>query len=189
MLWIILIIIGVMLLTGFGKMDNLITTPKPPEYYHKRTSSSFSDIYNALNRAGLPSKGALLALAHAIIESRIGSLCKSCGYNYWNFGQPSWWLKYHPEDETWGKCPRADEVGYTLSFQNLAQAVESYIEVLRRSKPNCYNEIISNEPDLNKFIDWICEVGEQWAGACSLGDYQNALSIIYNKLLNGDIAV
>ena len=168
--------------------------PSPPttdviQSFTGRTTNTLNQIRNALNGAGLSPKGALIGLAQAMAESRnTTNTCQSCGYNYWNFGFPSWWRNYHSETERWwGKCPRADEVGYTISFISLEYAVLSYLEICQRSKPaEFYENLVSPEPDIELFIYYICEPGEQWAGLCSTGQYQTTIRNLYEQMvLNG----
>lgn len=152
----------------------------------ERTIISYRDLYNSLIRHDLSHKCALLALAQAIVEcwNADGNL-HTCAFNFWNFGEPSssWYMEWKNRYGL-SKCPRADEMGFSVSFPNLDIAIDTWLEVLKHRAPEgkAYYELMKSEPDENAYVDYICNP-YHWAGACEGNEYQTAILNRYNELL------
>lgn len=197
-MWLVMIGIGIFffLLQARPRLPEELPSEQEavPGDYNIKTTTTPTELYSSLRAAGLTHKGSLLALAQAMAESLISeNQLRTCGHNYWNFGKPSWWDGSHSEDDWWSICKRGEEppygVGKTISFIDIAHAVESYIEVLDRSKPDeCLNQLFSPEPDIDIFLTWICQPDERWASTCASGEYQRTIENYYNQLLGSSLA-
>lgn len=151
--------------------------------WNKTTTNTSIEIKNELLRAGVTPQGVKLALAHARAESFQGGTFKSKGYNYWNFGRPTWWGEFPISTRT-GLADRPnDDVGKTISFASLADAVLGYLEIMRRGRPTAYRQLMSIVPNVDSFCRSLCpaqygDTGNNYATACNT-HYVEAIKTLY----------
>lgn len=174
-----IILIGILLYFLIMKLTEKKEIP------NERTETPVSVLIGKLKAKGLSHKGALLATAHACVESFIESNLKSYGFNYWNFGKPSWW------DSVWKKpyrlFARADNVRFTIGFASLDDAIDGYLQVLKRGRPTAYEQIFKQNPQVPKFLASLCpkaygHTGNNYATACNKG-YDENINLWYIDLL------
>lgn len=145
----------------------------------KKTEIIPSSLYSQLKSEGLNEQAARLAVAHSCAESFVSGYLKSYNFNFWNFASPSYWESGDsPFAGQTIKVPRADEVGFTVGFKDLPQAVKGYLYMLSRSRESAYRELISSNPDVDRFCKSLCpgeygDTGNDYAGACKTNYIDN----------------
>ena len=142
----------------------------------KRTLLTTTELFSALSKKGIPKSSQFIIAAHAAAESFINNKFSSYGFNFWNFGKPSWW------ENVWHKAyslvKRNDDVRNTIGFSNISDAIDGYLLILQRGRPSAYSEIQKESPDIDAFLASLCpshygQTGNSYASACNSNYAEN----------------